>query len=125
MVGGEETNLPVLGFSGEHHGIFRLRDLAIVNVLDILGLLLGLDAIILRKSALVASTAGVGEEVRANRLDAALNGSRKVTQGLEVLVGSPALREDGERKGDEWHGEDEDGDGGGGGVWVVEAGFGG
>jgi hypothetical protein len=35
----------------------------------------------------------VGQEVRADGLDVAASGSRKLADGLEVLVGRPAGRE--------------------------------
>lgn len=38
-------------------------------------------------------SAGVGQEVRADGLDVAASGSRKLADGLEVLVGGPAGRE--------------------------------
>lgn len=92
------THLPVLGLALEHHGVFRLADFAVVEVLDLLGALLGLDAVILGEGALVAGTTGVGEEVRANGLDAALDSAGQLTNGLEILVGRPALREDWKRQ---------------------------
>lgn len=92
------TYLPVLGLGLEHHGVLLFVLLAVVGGLGLLGILLGLDAVILRKGALVASTAGVGEEVRANRLNGALGGTRQLANGLEVLFGAPALREDRQRQ---------------------------
>jgi hypothetical protein len=38
-------------------------------------------------------SASVGQEVRADGLDVAASGSRKLADGLEVLVGRPAGRE--------------------------------
>lgn len=90
--------LPVLGLSLEHHGVLGLAHLALIGVLDLLGALLGLDAVILGKGALVTGTAGVGEEVRADGLDASLRGARELANGLEVLVCAPALREDRQRQ---------------------------
>lgn len=40
----------------------------------------------------------MGEEVRANRLDASLGGTRQLANGLEVLVGTPALSEGRQRQ---------------------------
>lgn len=94
------TNLPVLGLTLKHHGILRLADLAIVLLLDLLGALLGLDTVILGEGALVAGTTGVGEEVRADGLDGALRRGADLADGLEVLLGGPALGEDWERTGD-------------------------
>ena len=87
------TYLPVLGLALEHHGVFGLADLAIVVLLDLLGPLLCLDAIILGEGSLVAGTAGVGEEVRANGLDGPLDSLGQLANGLEILLGRPALRE--------------------------------
>ena len=58
--GGSGSYLPVLGLALQHHGVLGLANLAIIVLLDAGGLLLGLDAIILGESALVAGTAGVG-----------------------------------------------------------------
>ena len=95
------TNLPVLGIAREHHGVLGLGNIALVVLLDVLGALLGLDAVILGEGALVAGTAGVGEEVRADGLNDALGNLvlGDLADGLEVLLGGPALREGGERKG--------------------------
>lgn len=90
--------LPVLGLALEHHGVFGLADLAIVDVLDLGSALLGLNAVILGEGALVAGTAGVGKEVRADRLDGALGSARDLANGLEVLVGVPAIGKAGERE---------------------------
>lgn len=94
------TYLPVLGFTLKHHGILRLADLAIILLLDLLGTLLGLDTVILGEGTLVAGTTGVGEEVRADRLDGALRRGADLADGLEVLLGGPAFGEDWERTGD-------------------------
>lgn len=94
------TYLPVLGFTLKHHGILRLADLAIILLLDLLGTLLGLDTVILGEGTLVAGTTGVGEEVRADRLDGALRRGADLADGLEVLLGGPTLGEDWERTGD-------------------------
>lgn len=95
----EPAYLPVLGLSRQHHGVLGLAHLALVGVLDLLGALLGLDAVILGKGALVAGAAGVGKEVRADGLDAALRGAGQLANGLEVLVGGPALRQDRQGQG--------------------------
>lgn len=94
------TYLPVLGLALEHHGILRLADLAIILLLDLLGTLLGLDTVILGEGTLVAGTTGVGEEVRTDGLDGALGRGADLADGLEVLLGGPALGEDWERTGD-------------------------
>ena len=65
----------------------------------------------------MAGAAGVGEEVRANGLDGTLGSLilGDLADGLEVLLGGPALREGGERKGNHsshFAVDDEDGDGG-------------
>ena len=39
-------------------------------------------------------TTGVSEEVRTDWLNAALSGSRESTNGLEILLSGPTLRED-------------------------------
>lgn len=85
------TYLPVLGLTLEHHGILGLADIAVVVLLDVLGLLLGLDAVILGEGALVAGTAGMGQEVRADGLDGALGRAGSLADGLEVLLGRPAF----------------------------------
>lgn len=95
------TDLPVLGLALQHHGILGLADLAIIVLLNVLGALLGLDAVILGKGALVAGAAGVGEEVRADGLDGALRGGADLADGLEVLFGGPARGEDRQRPGDD------------------------
>lgn len=46
--------LPVLRIAVQHHWVFGLRDLSGIVVLDILDVLLGLDAVVLRESARVA-----------------------------------------------------------------------
>lgn len=51
--------LPVLGLTLKHHGVLRLADLPCILLLDVLSTLLGLDAVILGKGALVAGAAGV------------------------------------------------------------------
>lgn len=93
----DKTYLPVLGLTLKHHGVLRLADVAVVVLLDVLGLLLGLDAVILGEGALVAGTAGMGQEVRANRLNGALGRAGSLADGLEVLLGRPALGEGGKR----------------------------
>jgi hypothetical protein len=84
------TYLPILGLTLKHHGILRLALVANIAIFDILGTLLGLDAIILRESTLVTGSSSVGEEVRADRLDASLSSLRRLANSLEVLIGSPA-----------------------------------
>jgi hypothetical protein len=93
------TYLPVLGLTLQQHGVLGLADVALVAVLDLLGALLSLDAVILGEGTLVASTTGVSKEVRANGLDASLDGAGELADGLEVLFGTPALREDGQGEG--------------------------
>ena len=51
----------------------------------------------------MAGTAGVGEEVRADRLNASLDSTREGADGLEVFVSSPALGERREREGESRH----------------------
>lgn len=82
--------LPVLGLTLEHHGVLRLADLPGILLLDVLGTLLGLDAVILGEGALVAGAAGVCEEVRADGLDGALCGGGDLADRLEVLVSGPS-----------------------------------
>lgn len=96
--------LPVLGLALEHHRVLRLALIADVAILDVLGALLSLDTVILRESALVAGTAGVGEEVRSNRLDGSLSSLSELADGLEVLVGSPAAGKGGKGEGHSSHG---------------------
>lgn len=100
MRNGEKTNLPVLSLTLKHHGVLRLADLAIVLLLNLLGALLCLDAVILGECTLVTGTAGVCEEVRADGLDGSLRGGADFADGLEVLLGSPALSEDWKRARD-------------------------
>ena len=45
----------------------------------------------------MAGTAGVGEEVRANGLDGSLDSLGQLANGLEILLGSPALWESRDR----------------------------
>lgn len=85
------TYLPVFGIALQHHGVLRLADIAVLIILDLGGSLLGLDTVIFRESALMAGTASVGKEVRAHGLEAALRGSRDLSDGLEILVCNPAL----------------------------------
>jgi hypothetical protein len=59
---------------------------------------LGLDTVVLRESTLVAGSSSVGEEVRADRLDASLSSLRELANSLEVLVGSPVAGKGGEWK---------------------------
>lgn len=47
---GQGTDLPVLGITGEHHGVLILGDVLILLVLSLLDVLLSLDALILRES---------------------------------------------------------------------------
>jgi hypothetical protein len=94
------TYLPVLGISGKHHGVFRLADLARIVILNLLDNLFGLDAVIFREGSLVTSSAGMGEEVWADWLNATLGGLGKVTKDLEVLLGLPTRRKGGERNTD-------------------------
>lgn len=94
------TYLPVLGFPLQHHRVLGLADVTVLLLLDILGALLGLYAVILRECALVTGPAGVGEEVRSNRLDGPLSGGAELADGLEVLLGRPALTELGQSPGD-------------------------
>lgn len=49
-----ETNLPVLGIALQHHGILRLGDLIILIFIDLLDILLGLDAFVLGEGTVVA-----------------------------------------------------------------------
>jgi hypothetical protein len=92
------TYLPVFGISQEHGWVFSFTDLPAVIVLNLLCVLLSLDAIIFGKGALVTGSASVGEEVRTNWLDAALGSRREFANCLEVLLSRPPLRKD-------WEGE--------------------
>lgn len=98
-----ETNLPVLGLAGEHHGILRLRDLSIILIFCLLDIMLSLDALILREGAVVTLATSVSQEVRANRLQVPLGGSGQSTNRLEVLVSTPALRQGGQGHFDSLH----------------------
>lgn len=69
LVMGICTNLPVLRLTLEHHRILLLAYVADFIFLNLLGLLLGLDAVILGECALVPRTTSMGEEVGAGRLD--------------------------------------------------------
>lgn len=48
----------------------------------------------------MTGTTGMGEEVRSNRLNAALSCGREFSDGLEILLGRPTLSEGGEGGGD-------------------------
>lgn len=85
--------LPVLGVARQHHRVLGLADLASIVLLDLLDVLGRLDALILGKGTLVAPPAGVGQEVRANRLDVPAGGGREMADSLEVLVSRPARRQ--------------------------------
>jgi hypothetical protein len=87
----------------EHHGILILALVADIAILNVLGALLSLDAVILRECALVAGSSGVGKEVRSNGLDASLSSLRKLADGLEVLVSSPTAGESGKGEGNGSH----------------------
>ena len=91
--------LPVLGLALQHQGILGLADIAIIVLLDLLGLLLGLNTVILGESTLMPSTAGMGEEMRSHGFDGALGGGGDGPDGFEVLLGCPSLGEDGQRPG--------------------------
>lgn len=52
----------------------------------------------------MAGSAGVGQEVRANRLESALGGGGDLADELEVLVSGPALGE-----GGQWTSDNRDG----------------
>jgi hypothetical protein len=93
-----DTHLPVLGVALQHERVLGLADLARVVVLDLLDVLLGLDALVLGEGALVALAAGVGEESRADGLDFELGGGREAADGLELLVGGPLAGQDGQRE---------------------------
>ena len=92
------TYLPVLGLTLEHHGVLGLALVADITIFDVLGTLLSLDTVVLGEGALVAGSSSVGEEVRTDRLDASLSSLRKLADSLEVLIGSPATGEGGERE---------------------------
>lgn len=105
-----DSYLPVFGLKLKHHRVLRLAQIALVAILDLLGALLSLDTVILGESTLVAGSSGVGEEVRSNGLDASLNSLGKLTNGLEVLLGTPAAGESGQRQrndGSGCHGYDD------------------
>jgi hypothetical protein len=102
----DSTNLPVLGLAGKHLRVLGLTDVTGILILDLLNVLLGADAVILWESTLVASLDNWsawafafsidGTIVLCGRgpgLDVAASGSRKLADGLEVLVGGPAGRE--------------------------------
>ena len=70
-----ETHLPVLCLTLKHHRVLSFADLSRIVILDLLDVLLGLDALSLGKGSLVSLSSSVGEEVRADRLNGTL-GSR-------------------------------------------------
>jgi hypothetical protein len=96
----------------QHHRVLGLVDIIGVLLLDALDVGLGLDAVVLGESALVSRlwdasvlcymyrpgtmtySAGISQEVRANRLDVAVGTLTKLANGLEVLLASPALGQD-------------------------------
>lgn len=63
----------------------------------------------------MAGTAGMGQEVGTDGLEGALGGTAELADGLDVLLGSPALRE-GEERG--WY---SDGSGHFCGVWFCKS----
>lgn len=81
--------LPVPGLELKQHRVLRLAHVTLITILNLFGALLGLDAIILGKGALVAGSSSVSEEMRTNRLDAALNSLGELANSLEVLLSAP------------------------------------
>lgn len=86
------------------HGVLGLALFALIDILNLLGALLSLDAVILGESALVAGSSSVGEEVRSDGLDASLDSLRELANGLEVLLGAPSAGEGGQRQGTDSYG---------------------
>lgn len=104
--------LPVLGLTLQHQRVLRLVNIIGILLLDALDICLGLDAVVFGESALVTLlhgrvsidvewlgdietySAGIGQEVWANRLNVAVVGFAQLADGLEVLLASPALGQD-------------------------------
>lgn len=95
----DKAYLPVLGITEEHGWVLRLTDLSSIIILNLLHAVLGLDAVILREGALVTGTTGVGQEVWADRLNAAVIGTGDSADSLEVFVRSPSGWKDWEGEG--------------------------
>lgn len=75
-----KTNLPIFSIALEHHGILRLANIAVIVIFHLLGAFLCLDPIVLGEGALVPGTAGVCQEVRADRLKASLCGGSDLAE---------------------------------------------
>lgn len=88
------TYLPVLGLSLKHDRVLWFTDLAIVQVLDLLHIFRSLDALILGEGALMSLSAGMCQEVWANRFDFAEDGSGERAYGFKVFLTRPALWQD-------------------------------
>lgn len=82
----------------QHHGVLSLTLLTLIRILNLLGAFLRLDAIILGEGALVTSSAGVSQEMRTDRLNAALHAAGQLSDSLEVLLGAPSFGKDGQRQ---------------------------
>lgn len=66
--------LPVLGLTKEELFVLLLTDLARVIILDLLDVLFGLDTVVFREGTLMASSAGMSQEVRSDRLYMLISG---------------------------------------------------
>jgi hypothetical protein len=71
------TNFPILSITTQHQWIFLLTNLSIIIVLHPLYVLLCLNSLIFRKRALVPLPSCVSKEVRAYRLNGAVDGTGK------------------------------------------------
>jgi hypothetical protein len=71
------TNFPILSITTQHQRIFLLTNFPIVIVLHPLYVLLRLNPLIFRKRALVPFSSCVSKEVRAYRLNGAVDGTGK------------------------------------------------
>lgn len=94
----ESTYLPLLSISLQHHWILGLADLAVILILNLLDILSGLNALILRERALEALSASVGKEVSANGLNGTVNWAGKAGDSFEIFFCGPARRQDRQRE---------------------------
>jgi hypothetical protein len=71
------TNFPVLSITTQHQRIFLLTDLSIIIIFHSLHVLLRLNSLIFGKRAFVPLPSRVSKEMRANRLNSAIDGTGK------------------------------------------------
>ena len=110
-----QPHLPVLSLTLQQQRVLGLVNVIGVVLLDALDIGLCLDAVVFGEGALVSLlqkepslvmhtnvvnsetySAGIGQEVRANRLNIAVVCLAQLADGFEVLLTSPALGQDGQ-----------------------------